>query len=161
MRSTRDQRRARGWTQRHLADAAGVHERTVQRLEAGLPISGESRMAIAAALDIDTNALVEPRKRTMFPVDAATLRALLVRNNGAVGVGVAEDVCALPPAFVASVERALRSRTSSSSSIGRLLKRVGARRLRLLAAELDVGGVGVMLAPLDGTYSAIFRTSSG
>jgi transcriptional regulator with XRE-family HTH domain len=43
-------REARGWSQEHLAEVAGLSPRTVQRIEAESNASPESRMALAAAL---------------------------------------------------------------------------------------------------------------
>jgi len=45
-------REARSWTQEHLASAAGVSLRTIQRMEADGSASAESRLAIAAALGV-------------------------------------------------------------------------------------------------------------
>ena len=50
-------REERHWSQEHLADAAGVGLRTLQRLEAGQPASKESLKAIAAAYGVDVSAL--------------------------------------------------------------------------------------------------------
>src|SRR5882672_4247110 len=45
-------RESRSWTQEHLASAAGVSLRTIQRLEADGSASAESRLSIAAALGV-------------------------------------------------------------------------------------------------------------
>ena len=45
-------REARSWTQAHLAEAARVTERTVQRAEAGQPIAAESLQALAGAFNV-------------------------------------------------------------------------------------------------------------
>lgn len=45
-------RQSQGWSQRELALAAGLNERTVQRLEAGSAASLETRRALAAAFDM-------------------------------------------------------------------------------------------------------------
>ncbi|HEU5137899.1 MAG TPA: helix-turn-helix transcriptional regulator [Steroidobacteraceae bacterium] len=45
-------REAKSWTQEHLASAAGVSLRTIQRMEADGSASAESRLAIAAALGV-------------------------------------------------------------------------------------------------------------
>lgn len=45
-------REARGWSQEHLAEVAGLSPRTVQRIEAEGNASPESRMALAAALGV-------------------------------------------------------------------------------------------------------------
>jgi transcriptional regulator with XRE-family HTH domain len=45
----RQLREARGWSQEHLAEVAGLSARTVQRIEAEGKAAPESRMALAAA----------------------------------------------------------------------------------------------------------------
>jgi len=45
-------RESKSWTQEHLAGAAGVSLRTIQRMEADGAASAESRLAIAAALGV-------------------------------------------------------------------------------------------------------------
>jgi len=45
-------REAKSWTQEHLASAAGVSLRTIQRMEADGSASAESRLAVAAALGV-------------------------------------------------------------------------------------------------------------
>ena len=52
-------REARGWSQEHLAAVAGLSPRTVQRLEAGGRAAHESRMAVAAALAVEPERLLE------------------------------------------------------------------------------------------------------
>jgi DNA-binding XRE family transcriptional regulator len=42
-------RESKSWTQEHLASAAGVSLRTIQRMEADGSSSAESRLAVAAA----------------------------------------------------------------------------------------------------------------
>lgn len=49
LRKLRD---ARAWSQEHLASVAGLSVRTVQRIEAEGSASAESRLALAAALDV-------------------------------------------------------------------------------------------------------------
>lgn len=46
-------REAKSWSQAHLAQAAGLNVRTVQRIEAGEPCSYETMMSLAAALGTD------------------------------------------------------------------------------------------------------------
>lgn len=46
-------RLAKGWTQQHLADAAGLSLRTVQRAEREGTTAKESAMAICATLEIE------------------------------------------------------------------------------------------------------------
>ena len=50
-------REAKAWSQAHLAEAAGLSLRTVQRVEAEGTASAETRLAIAAALDVPVNTL--------------------------------------------------------------------------------------------------------
>ena len=54
-------REARAWTQAHLADAAGVSLRTIQRLETVHSCSLETMLALAAALDVEIGSLTEER----------------------------------------------------------------------------------------------------
>jgi transcriptional regulator with XRE-family HTH domain len=58
-------REQRCWTQAHLAEASGVSLRTIQRLERLHSCSGETLMALAAALGVDVRELAEetPRER--------------------------------------------------------------------------------------------------
>jgi transcriptional regulator with XRE-family HTH domain len=53
----RELREARAWTQAHLADAAGVSLRTIQRLESLHSCSHETLLALAAALQVDVREL--------------------------------------------------------------------------------------------------------
>jgi len=46
-------REDRSWSQEHLADAAGLSLRTVQRIENGEGASRDSVMALAAAFNVD------------------------------------------------------------------------------------------------------------
>ena len=46
-------RETRGWSQEHLAAVAGISARPLQRMEADGSASADSRMAVAAALDLD------------------------------------------------------------------------------------------------------------
>jgi transcriptional regulator with XRE-family HTH domain len=56
-KSVRLFRDLRSWSQQHLAEAADVSVRTVQRAEQGLSVSAESLLAIAGALDVEVDAL--------------------------------------------------------------------------------------------------------
>ena len=53
----RFERQARAWSQAHLAEAAGVNLRTVQRVERGTPCSGETIQSLAGALSLDSGVL--------------------------------------------------------------------------------------------------------
>jgi len=50
-------REARAWSQAHLAEAAGLSLRTIQRVEAEGTASAETRLAIAAALNVPVETL--------------------------------------------------------------------------------------------------------
>lgn len=50
-------REAKAWSQAHLAEAAGLSLRTVQRMEAEGTASGETRLAVAAALGVPVETL--------------------------------------------------------------------------------------------------------
>lgn len=72
-RKLRQLREARGWSQEHLAQVASISVRTLQRMEAEGSASAESRLAVAAALEIDARQLAatetpaaspEPRERS-------------------------------------------------------------------------------------------------
>ena len=53
----RHERQARAWSQEHLAEAAGVNLRTVQRVERGSSCSGETIQSLAGALALDSGVL--------------------------------------------------------------------------------------------------------
>ena len=57
-RRIRQLREARGWSQEHLASICGLSPRTVQRLETEGNASLESRMAVAAALEVTAEDLL-------------------------------------------------------------------------------------------------------
>ena len=58
----KEMRERKAWSQGHLADAAGLNIRTVQRIEAGEPCSYETVLSLAAALNVDVSQL-EPENR--------------------------------------------------------------------------------------------------
>ena len=53
-------RELRAWSQERLAEIAGLSVRTVQRVERGEGASLETRMALAAALEVELTALCRP-----------------------------------------------------------------------------------------------------
>jgi transcriptional regulator with XRE-family HTH domain len=67
-------REAKSWGQAHLADAAALNVRTVQRIEAGEPASYETLLSLAAALNVDV-AELEPEARR--PASNGTSRSRL------------------------------------------------------------------------------------
>lgn len=68
-------REGRAWSQEHLASVAGLSARTVQRLEADGNASLESKMAIAAAFDVEP-ARLTPALEPM-PAAGSTAEAVL------------------------------------------------------------------------------------
>jgi transcriptional regulator with XRE-family HTH domain len=60
-------REARSWTQAHLAGAAGVSLRTIQRLETVHSCSPETLLALAAALGVDVRTLTGERSAPPRP----------------------------------------------------------------------------------------------
>ena len=56
----RNLREEKSWSQEHLANAAGLSTRTVQRVEAEGVGSAETRLALAAALDVPVSDLAPP-----------------------------------------------------------------------------------------------------
>jgi uncharacterized glyoxalase superfamily protein PhnB/DNA-binding XRE family transcriptional regulator len=63
----RELREKKAWTQEHLAGAARIAVRTVQRAEEGV-MSAETKAAIAGALDVSVDALSAPVKPQIQPV---------------------------------------------------------------------------------------------
>ena len=58
----KEMRERKAWSQCHLADAAGLNIRTVQRIEAGEPCSYETLLSLSAALGVNVSQL-EPENR--------------------------------------------------------------------------------------------------
>ena len=66
-------REKRGWTQQHLADAAGLSRKIITRLEKGELIpSKETLMAVAAAFDVSLPDLQDPQREWDELQDAQT-----------------------------------------------------------------------------------------
>ena len=75
----KDLRRARGWTQQHLADACGLSLRTIQRMERDGAAANETVLSICAALSIQRQELsVIPKVDSSQVEPAAMWRQLLV-----------------------------------------------------------------------------------
>ena len=62
--SVRRLREAKNWSQEQLAKASGVSLRTVQRVETEGTASRETRVCLAAALDVDVTLISEIRNET-------------------------------------------------------------------------------------------------
>lgn len=85
-------RESHGWTQAHLAEVAGVSDRTIQRVETRHSYSGETAMALASALGVKVQELVAPdataagEHRPLWPAPAprwAATAALILTAPGA------------------------------------------------------------------------------
>jgi transcriptional regulator with XRE-family HTH domain len=59
--TVRSERQQRGWTQQHLADAAGCSLRTIQRIEKHGVASNESVSALCAVFEIERDRLLANR----------------------------------------------------------------------------------------------------
>lgn len=60
-------REERAWSQEHLASVANVSLRTIQRVESEGRASAETRLALAAAFDIDVSQLSNEEADTLLP----------------------------------------------------------------------------------------------
>ena len=58
MHKIRELRESKAWTQQVLSSAACVSVRTIQRAESGQPVSKESLLSIASALDVEWSDLI-------------------------------------------------------------------------------------------------------
>ena len=74
-------RERKSWSQEHLADASGLSVRTVQRVEMENIASAETRLALAAALDVPVADLMPAASSTHTTVATAGL-PLLVASSG-------------------------------------------------------------------------------
>lgn len=72
MSKVRTLRRSKSWTQEHLARAAGLNVRTIQRFETSGVAGPETLLAIAGALDVPVRELTaetaEPSVRRLLPL---------------------------------------------------------------------------------------------
>jgi transcriptional regulator with XRE-family HTH domain len=71
----RSEREKRAWSQEHLASAAGIGARTIQRIEATGIASYESARAISAALEVPVSQLRGDAAAQHGPAVAARLRS--------------------------------------------------------------------------------------
>jgi transcriptional regulator with XRE-family HTH domain len=81
--SVRRLREARNWSQEQLAAASGLSLRTIQRVESEGAASRETRVCLAAALDVDTRLLSEARQEASpmnrrYPQFASAMASTLV-----------------------------------------------------------------------------------
>lgn len=81
------ERAKKSWTQEHLATAAGVAERTIQRLEKGELPSKETLLGIAAALEVDVEKLtMEPQKVPEKPKGKIVLLPQILSGKDALDI---------------------------------------------------------------------------
>lgn len=81
-------RQAKGWTQQHLADAAGLSLRTVQRAEREGTAAKESVMAICATLTIDLAELSIIPKVSPSELQPVSIRTPLMTLAAGIVIGV-------------------------------------------------------------------------
>jgi DNA-binding XRE family transcriptional regulator len=102
IRSLREQK---AWSQEHLAEAAGLSARTVQRVETEGVGSSETRLALAAALGVPVSTLLSaqascassPQYRSEIPRGAwIGLAVGVLCSMGAIGVQYALGVATIP-----------------------------------------------------------------
>jgi transcriptional regulator with XRE-family HTH domain len=82
-------REQKSWSQEHLADASGLSVRTVRRVEMENVASAETRLALAAALDVPVAVLVPAPTSANAPVVARRFEAVMRRTAIGLGVGLA------------------------------------------------------------------------
>ena len=80
-------REQKSWSQEHLANASGLSVRTVQRVEMENVASAETRLALAAALDVPVSVLMPAPPSTNAPV-VANWRFETVMRKTLLGLGV-------------------------------------------------------------------------
>lgn len=83
----RQYRQTRGWTQQHLADAAGLSLRTVQRAEREGNAAKESAMAICAVFMIDMRELSVIPQASPAQLQTVRIRGQLLTLASALVVG--------------------------------------------------------------------------
>jgi len=123
-------REKKSWSQEHLADAAGLSARTVQRVEADGIGSAETRLALAAALGVPVSTLMpaEPTApaRRPAPWDRIPFGAWV-----GLGIGAACSIGAVAYTYVsgvATVAEASRHLGIACALIGTSLGVMGAIR---------------------------------
>ncbi|PAV26134.1 transcriptional regulator [Tamilnaduibacter salinus] len=85
--TVRHERQQRGWTQQHLAEAAGCSLRTVQRIEKQGLASNESVSALCAVFDIERDRLLAGSGGSAAGGDARRV-GLLIAAAAAAGAGL-------------------------------------------------------------------------
>jgi transcriptional regulator with XRE-family HTH domain len=129
-------REAKSWSQAHLADAAALNIRTVQRIERGGPASAETILSLAAALDAD--------------LASFQLEARSARNGGVSKARLTLAWLAVAPALAFVAANLLRS-VSGVSGPYDMAAAVGGRLMSLAAFNIVspiifLGGAAAALA---------------
>jgi transcriptional regulator with XRE-family HTH domain len=155
----RRQREAQRMTQEHLADAAGVSARTVQRAERGDPLSAEAARALCAVLGLDAAAL-PPRPATAGTDEGGAVAPAggLVRLMARLGksTGAAEALGGLAGAAMAAWGAA-RLADGAASGVDTALLGVGASLVATMAMDRAWRWAGLYAADYRGRASLAFR----
>ena len=85
--TVRLERHRRGWTQQHLADAAGCSLRTVQRIEKQGLASNESVSALCAVFEVERGQLLVNAGRHSASASSRSVAAIVV-SAAAAGAGM-------------------------------------------------------------------------
>jgi transcriptional regulator with XRE-family HTH domain len=81
--AVRSLRERKSWSQEHLADASGLSVRTIQRVEIEGIASAETRLALAAALDVPVGELMPVSPSTEATVADPRLPPLVAAGRQA------------------------------------------------------------------------------
>ena len=83
----KEARSKKAWTQEHLAQAAGVTERTIQRLERGEVPAKDTLLGVALALGIEIEQLTtEPKKEKDKPIGKFVLLPQIITGKDAIDI---------------------------------------------------------------------------
>lgn len=87
----REARAERGWTQQHLADAAGLSLRTIQRIENQAVASNESLSALCAVFELERSTLLTRAESASPPLarERRLLALMLAAATAGAAVGAA------------------------------------------------------------------------
>ena len=88
-------REQKSWSQEHLANASGLSVRTVQRVEMENVASAETRLALAAALDVPVAVLMSAPLSTDAPVVVRRFEPVMRKTLFGLGIGIAVVVALL------------------------------------------------------------------
>lgn len=155
MSKIRELRVSRSWTQEHLATAAGLNVRTIQRAEASGRAGSETLLAIAAALDVPVATLLSPQApisfRPILPIadrGSSILAALVAAPALAFVIGnIAADT---RPATPVTVALELGAKLPALAVLGGLLASffIGlAAQFRVASAERGPSALRLELSP--------------